>query len=196
MLMRVYVQVPGGIPSVGRVICMMVNGVDMGRISATVGAIQENPEHGRITFKGITSWNEGAHSTALFRNFVIPADESADIGGTDRGPSPVELVLAALGACVTVGIAYSAASEGIELFSVELDVEGDIDLAGFLEVSGDVRPGFQDIRVTARVDAAASREKIQEIVHRANTRSPLTDMLIHPVPVRVCLAQEMAPVPE
>jgi uncharacterized OsmC-like protein len=63
------------------------------------------------------------------------------------------LVLASLGACITVGIAYSAAAEGIELSSIELDMEGDVDLRGFLEISRDVRPGFRNIWVTVRVDA-------------------------------------------
>ncbi len=169
------------------------NGVAMERVRTTVNALRKNPDEGLLTFTGITDWNEGAHSTGLFRNFVIAADETEDVGGTNRGPSPPELVLAALGACITVGIAYSAAEDGVELRSVELDLEGDIDLQGFFsrQLPTDVRPGFQSIRVTVRVDADASPEKIAEIVWRSRSTSPVTDTLINPVPVTVRLEQEM-----
>jgi uncharacterized OsmC-like protein len=172
---------------------MKVNGVEMEKVRATVSALSKDPREGLLTLKGITDWNGGAHSTGLFRNFVIAADETEDIGGTNRGPSPPELVLAALGACITVGIAYSAAEEGINLRSVELDVEGDIDLAGFFgrDLPTDARPGFQAIRVTAWVDADAEPDKIAEIVRRGQERSPVTSTVSHPVPVVVRLGQEV-----
>ncbi len=172
---------------------MKANGVEMEKVRATVSTLAKNPREGLLTLKGITDWNGGAHSTGLFRNFVIAADETEDIGGTNRGPSPPELVLAALGACITVGIAYSAAEAGIDLWSVELDVEGEIDLAGFFcrALSTDARPGFQAIRVTVRVDAEAPPEKIAEIVRQGQERSPVTDTVSNTVPVTVRLEQEL-----
>lgn len=175
-------------------ICVIDNGVAMERVRMTVNALRKNPGEGLLTLSGVTDWNEGAHSTGLFRNFVIAADETEDVGGTNRGPNPPELVLAALGACITVGIAYSAAEDGVELRSIELDVEGDIDLKGFFkrDLNADVRPGFQAIRVTAWVDADAPPGKVAEIVRRGGEeRSPVTDMLVNPVPVTVRLEQEV-----
>lgn len=172
---------------------MLVNGVDMEKVAVTVSRLEANPGEGRLTLRGITDWNGGAHSTSLFRNFVIPADEAVKAGGTNRGPGPSELVLAALGACITVGIAYSAAEEGIDLRSVELDVEGDIDLAGFFkrDLSTDARPGFSAIRVTVRVDADAEPERIAAVVRRGQERSPVLGTLSRPVPVTVRLEQEV-----
>ncbi|MDN7025888.1 OsmC family protein [Methanoculleus sp. FWC-SCC1] len=172
---------------------MMVNGIDMEKVAATVSRLEADPRKGRLTLKGITDWNGGAHSTGIFRNFVIAADESGGVGGTNRGPGPSELVLAALGACITVAIAYSAAEEGIDLRSVELDVEGDIDLAGFFrrDLSTDAGPGFSAVRVTARVDADAEPERIAAIVQRGQERSAVLDTLSHPVPVMVRLEQEV-----
>ncbi|RXE55623.1 osmotically inducible protein OsmC [Methanoculleus taiwanensis] len=166
----------------------------MERVRMTVNALRKNPGEGLLTLSGVTDWNEGAHSTGLFRNFVIAADETEDVGGTNRGPNPPELVLAALGACITVGIAYSAAEDGVELRSIELDVEGDIDLKGFFkrDLNADVRPGFQAIRVTVWVDADAPPGKVAEIVRRGGEeRSPVTDMLVNPVPVTVRLEQKV-----
>ena len=168
---------------------MMRNGVDMERVKALTDAMRKDVVVGRRTLSGITSWNGGAHSTTIVRNFAVPADEPVVIGGTNRGPSPTELVLTGLSACIAVGIAYSAAEEGIEVDLIEIDVKGDLDLAGFFTI-GDARPGLEEVRLTVRVDADAPREKIQELVDHACRRSPVVAALGGRVPVRVCIGWE------
>jgi hypothetical protein len=46
---------------------------------------------------------------------------------------------------------YHAAVRGIKLEEVESELEGDIDLKGFLAISDKVRPGYQEIRVNFKV---------------------------------------------
>ncbi len=46
---------------------------------------------------------------------------------------------------------YHAAVRGIKLDEVESALEGDIDLRGFLAISDEVRPGYQEIRVNFKV---------------------------------------------
>ncbi|MDD3856573.1 MAG: OsmC family protein [Methanoculleus sp.] len=174
---------------------MIRNGVDMERVNALKKAMREESAAGRRTLSAITSWNGGAHSTTIVQNFAIPADEPAALGGTDRGASPTELMLTGLSACIAIGIAYSAAEEGIEVDSIEIDVEGDLDLGGFFEV-GDVRPGLEGIRLTVRVDADAPRGKIEELVDRGYRRSPVAAALEGRVPIRVSIGWEEAPLPE
>lgn len=55
-------------------------------------------------------------------------------------------MLHALASCIAVGFVYNAAARGIEVRSLELDVEGELDLRGFLGLSDQVRPGYQNIR--------------------------------------------------
>jgi uncharacterized OsmC-like protein len=169
---------------------MMRNGVDLERVNALMEAMRKDPAEGRKTLSAITSWNGGAHSTTIVRSFAIPADEPAALGGTDRGASPTELTLTALSACVVISIAYSAAEDGVEVDSIEIDAEGDIDLRGFLEVTGGARPGFQEIRLTVRVDADAPREKIEELVNHGYRRSPIAASFEGSVPIRVCIGWE------
>lgn len=171
---------------------MMRNGVDMGAVSARVSAMRADPAEGRETLSAVTSWNGGAHSTTIVRNFAIAADEPGAMGGTNRGPSPMELVLSALAACITISIAYSAAEDEVEVYSIDIDVEGDLDLRRFFEVSDDRRPGFEEVRVTVWMDADAPRERLEDIVNRGYRRSPVVDSLEGRVPVRVSLAREDA----
>ena len=46
---------------------------------------------------------------------------------------------------------YHAAVRGIKLDKVESNLEGDLDLRGFLALADDVRPGYEEIRVNFKV---------------------------------------------
>jgi hypothetical protein len=52
---------------------------------------------------------------------------------------------------MTTTMVYQAAVRGIKLAEVESAVEGDLDLRGFLAISDQVRPGYQEIRVNFKV---------------------------------------------
>ncbi len=87
--------------------------------------------------------------------FQASADHPSVLCGEDQAPAPVEWVLHALAACLTVGIANIAAARNITLHSVECRVEGDIDLQGILGLSDKVRNGYQAIRVDFKVKGDA-----------------------------------------
>ena len=46
---------------------------------------------------------------------------------------------------------YHAAVRGIKLVEVESELEGDLDLRGFFGISDEVRPGYEEIRVSFKV---------------------------------------------
>ncbi len=52
---------------------------------------------------------------------------------------------------MTATIVYHAAVRGIKLDEVESALEGDLDLRGFLAISDEVRPGYEEIRVNFKV---------------------------------------------
>lgn len=168
---------------------MIRNGVDMAKVNALVATMQRDPEGGRRTLSGTTTWKSGAHSTTTLRNFTVPADEPDAIGGSNQGPCPMELVLTGLSACIAIGIVYSAAEDGVTVNAIEIDVEGDLDLRGLFEVS-DVRPGFEEIRVAVRMDADAPQEKLEDLVDHGYRRSPVADSLEGKVTVRVSLMSD------
>lgn len=108
--------------------------------------------------------------------------------GGNAGPNAVEAILHALASCLSVGFVYNAAAQGITVESLNSNVEGDLDLQGFLGLSQDVRPGFENIRLTYRVKSDAPREKIEALCDYVQRTSPVLDMLRNPVPVTVTLA--------
>jgi putative redox protein len=54
---------------------------------------------------------------------TLVADEPVAAGGTDAGPDPYALLLAALGACTSMTVRMYAARKGWDLTGVEVDLE-------------------------------------------------------------------------
>ena len=85
---------------------------------------------------------------------------------------------------------YHASAKGVKVEELRLELEGDIDLRGFLNISPDVHPGFQAIRVTFQVKADAPQETIEELCKLARKHSPVHDTVTRAVPVACSLASD------
>lgn len=179
-----------------------LNGVDVGQLEETITLIRNDPALARFRFRAKNTWQGGARSRTSIQGFygagreddtrgepfVVDADEPPVLLGGNRAPNAVEAVLHALASCVAVGFIYNAAARGIEVRSLECDLEGSLDLHGFLGLSDDVRPGYDDVRFTYRVDCDASPETVEELCAHVQRTSPVLDMLRNGVPVTVARA--------
>ena len=182
----------------------VVNGVDVNRLKQTIGNVSGDPERAQFQFRATHKWLGGAHACTTIEDFFgagredtsrrqpfrLEADEPAVLLGEDHGPNATEALLHALASCLSSTFIYHAAAKGIDVEGLTLELEGDLDIRGFLGVSNDVRNGFSQIRVTFRVDSDAPRKQIEELVALAQRRSPVFDMVSNPVPVAASLAMQ------
>ncbi|MGC8668374.1 MAG: OsmC family protein [Chthonomonadales bacterium] len=135
------------------------------------------PPRNVITFSAQASWRgEGVGVDVTARGHRLSADEPAELGGRDIGPNPVELVLAGLGSCLTVLAALFAPKHGVDLQAFAVDVEGDLDPAGFQELA-DVRPGFLRIRYRIRVGSPSPRDRVEALLEHIQRVCPVKDTL-------------------
>lgn len=175
-----------------------VNGVNVTDLFDTVEAIKGQPEIAKFNFRATNKWVNGGNNQTEVNDyygacqqfsrdepFVFQKDEPPVLLGTDKGANPVEYALAALAGCLTTSLVYHAAAQGIRLEEVESTYEGDIDLHGFLGMDESVRNGYENIRVTFKVKGDAPQEKLEELVHLAQRRSPVFDIVTNKVPVSV-----------
>jgi uncharacterized OsmC-like protein len=149
---------------------------DTGRLDEFVRATQVDPAKARSSVATHTEWVDAALIETRVGNNVIRTDEPAALGGTDIAAGPVELLLAALASCVSVGLVIQAAKRGVELRSLDIDVEGDLDLRGFFG-DASVRPGFSDIRYRVRIESDASPDDLADILRGVERRSPMFDSI-------------------
>jgi uncharacterized OsmC-like protein len=145
----------------------VVNGVDLEVLGGTVGAVQADPELGVCRFRASNSWVDGARNESRVTGFygagqeiahrqpfTMIADEPPILAGNDDGANPVEYLLHALASCLTTSMVAHAAVRGIRIESMTSELEGDLDLNGFLGLNPETPKGYTDIRAKFRVDAA------------------------------------------
>lgn len=132
------------------------------------------------TFKATAHLQDGVQVKVKSRNFEVTIDEPRELGGTDTGMNPVELVLCALGACQSIVARVYARKFGIEFNDFWVEVEGDLDTDGFMNKS-DVRRGYSDVRYNIHIDTDAPREKVEEFVDFIEKTCPVGDTIENPV---------------
>ena len=177
------------------------NGVDIEALLGARQAIEAEPEVGQFIWRARCKWMDGVHSRSTVEGFFglgdeqtrqstfcVEADHPEQFAATDLGPTPVEIVLAALASCLTAGVASVAQHREIQLKSVVAMVEGDMDLAGVLGADADVRNGFSAIRVSYEIDADATPDEIAALVAQAQKRSAVFDIVTNPTNVHVTVA--------
>jgi uncharacterized OsmC-like protein len=178
-----------------------INGVDVDQLVGTINAIKDNPSLARFRFRAHNTWIGGGYTrttiqgfygagqedTSRSHPFVLEGDEPPVLLGSNAGPNAVEAVLHALASCLAVGFVYNAAAQGINVESLSFDLEGELDLHGFLGLSKQVRPGYGGIRVTYRVKSDAPRERVEALCQYVQDTSPVLDIIRNPVAVTVRL---------
>lgn len=177
------------------------NGIDVDQLIETIGAIDDDPELARFTFRARSIWQDGTHNIGEIGSFthagdddrsraapfVLHGDEPPVLLGANNGPNAVELLLQGLAFCYAVGFAANAAAKGIQIDRMEYEIEGDFDVRSFLGQAGP-RPGFTAIRATGRVSSPnATREQLEELCQYVQDTSPVRDSLVNPVPVDTTL---------
>jgi uncharacterized OsmC-like protein len=176
------------------------NGVDTPKLFATIAAVADMPALAKFQFRAQGRWMGGTHCRTTVSGyygvggemkhdtaFTTDSDHPKPLCGEDQGPTPVEHLLHALAGCLTAGVANIASARGVNLQSVECNVEGDIDLRGILGLSDEVRNGFSAIRVRFAIQGDAPEETLRKIVEQSRARSAVFDMLANGVPVSIAL---------
>lgn len=177
------------------------NGVNTEALIGARGAFENMPEAASFTFRSTCDWIEGTYSSnridgyfglgeeqARNQTFTIESDHPEVFAAADRAATPTEIVLSALASCLTGGVASVAQHRGIQLNSVRVVVEGDIDVRGILGMDPEIRNGFSDIRARFEIDADASAEDISALVAQSQKRSAVFDIVTNPTNVSVSIA--------
>lgn len=168
----------------------IVNGLDTEKLLSVVETVKQNWEAGRTVWKATTDWKGAFRVQTCSRDFTLMADEPEMLCGTNTAANPVEMVLQAYGACLTIGYAMNAAVRGIELEEIKIDLEGEIDLPGFLGLEPpekygmDKLPGFKTVKATVKIRAKnADEAKLRELHDHVVRTSPVGLTLSRPVKV-------------
>jgi len=177
------------------------NGVNVAALLEAREALTGMPEAAKFTWRATSEWINGTHSRATIekffglgeeqthkRAFQYDTDHPEVFASEDHGPTPVEMVLVGLAGCLSAGIAAVAQNREIQLRSVKATLEAGMDIQGILGIDGDVRNGFDGVKVTYEIDADASKDDIRALVAQSQKRSAVYDIMTNPTNVIVEVA--------
>ena len=169
-----------------------INGVNMPALFKLVEGVKSNPNRALTRWNVSTRWKTGAVSEShvsgyeiggrrIARDFKIRTDEPDELAGTNTHANPQEYLMAAFNACMMVGYVALASLEGIELESVEIESQGDIDLRGFLGLDPSVKAGYNQIHYTVQIKGNGTPEQFQKIHETVMGTSPNRFTIANPV---------------
>ncbi len=152
--------------------------------SGMINAISEDPSMAKASMLATVELAEGVKCLANVRDFLLTIDEPAEMGGKNEGMNPVELVLAAMGACQEIGYAFASAVMGIPLKKVKCSLEGNMDLRGLLALDESIPAGYTDISYETTIESDADDETLKKLAAFVEKHCPVLDTIKRPVPVK------------
>jgi uncharacterized OsmC-like protein len=177
------------------------NGVNVEALLEARTALEAAPEAAQFKWRASCEWAGGTYTKTAINGFfglgteherettyAVAADHPTVFASEDRAPTPAEIALSGLAACLTAGVAAVAQNRGIQLHSVKATVESDMDIQGILGIDDDIRNGFEEIRINFEIDADASNDEIKAVVAQSQKRSAVYDAITNPTNVRVTVS--------
>jgi len=160
-----------------------VNGIDLDALAAATARVQDDPANGIVALRVRTEWTGQTRSETtidsctlggerIARRHKIVADEPYELLGTDSAPNPQELLMAAVNACMTVGYIAQAAVRGITLATCRIEMEGELDLRGFLGLDTDIPNGYRQLDYVVTLEGDGTRAQYEEIHEAVKATSP------------------------
>lgn len=143
---------------------------------------RNDPSASRITLKAKGSQTETpiACSVAIGRA-IYDAQAHSGVGGAGTAACSGDMLLGALSACAQITCQMVATAMGIATKSIEVTVEGDLDLRGTLGISKEVPVGFDRIRLQFDIDApGATPEQLNALREKTEQYCVVMQTLVKP----------------
>jgi uncharacterized OsmC-like protein len=174
-----------------------LNGLDLAQMHGTVALLQQQPALARFEFRASNRWVSGGENRSRIQSFYGAGAEDASrteawefvngeppvLLGANEGANPVEFLLHALAGCITTTTVLHAAARGIEIRRLATELEGDLDLQGFLALDPSAAVGYERIRVRMDVDADCSDADLDDLLRFVHAHSPVCNTITRPVEV-------------
>jgi len=109
--------------------------------------------------------------------FQMTIDEPEQMGGTNEGPTPMQVMFFALAGCLNMTSHFIAREKGIKLKGLKVEISGDLNPLKFMGVEKNVRAGFDtvNVKLIPDFDAFYDDKLLAEWIKETEERCPVTD---------------------
>jgi uncharacterized OsmC-like protein len=161
----------------------MLNNINLSGLSEYANEVKQNNIQGKATYGVVLDWESGTKTTVstknmilgehkLVRDFSFNIDEPTQLLGVNCAPNPAEYLLGGLAGCMAVTFMAGATAMNIEVEQLKLEVDGELDLQGFLGTNPDVAPGFPELNFIFHVKGNGSQAQYDILMKRVSKHSP------------------------
>lgn len=123
-------------------------------------------------------------------NFVI--DQPKQGGGQDLGPNPLEIFLSSLPACICAIGKIISNQKRLNVRSINVRLEADIDKDYLLGVTQEGRAGFTEIRTYVDIDADMTIEEKEAYLKEIERRCPIADNMANTSNIKAILVEKVS----
>ena len=147
--------------------------------------LRNRPDKCRVETTAHSRLVDGFRSEVKTREFNLVLDQPENMGSTDLGPRPSEMLLAALAACHEVTYRLYADALDIDLQDISVSVTGVSDARGFFNVEEGIDAGFSEVYGEINIVSDASDEDLERLRQTVNRHCPVLDDLRKPLKVEL-----------
>ena len=109
--------------------------------------------------------------------WTIQVDEPVEDGGTNTGPNPMQYFTAALAGCQNEQAQVVAGELSLNITQIDINLETDLDLSGFMGVADHSNGSYKDVRLDALVHGEVTDEQVKTLGQKVDARCPILALL-------------------
>ena len=107
----------------------------------------------------------------------IQVDEPTEDGGSNKGPNPMQYFVAALAGCQNEQAKLVAEELSINMAKIDIEVEVDLDLSGFMGMKSSSEGSYKQVRLKATVHGDLNEDQVKNLGDRVDARCPILALL-------------------
>ena len=106
-------------------------------------------------------------------SFKLLIDAPGGLDGTNKGPSPLLVILSSVGACIIAVTRFWAKIMDIKIEEMKVFSRGHINLGAIFGIDDSKLAGYDKLEPVIRIKADAPDEKINELMDKVFTHCPI-----------------------
>ena len=107
----------------------------------------------------------------------LQSDEPVEDGGSNTGPNPMQYFIASLAGCQNEQAQVVAGELSLDIEQINIKVEIDLDLSGFMGTSDNSDGSYKNVRFDAVVLGEVTDEQVKSMGQKVNARCPILALL-------------------
>lgn len=166
-----------------------LNGIDLKKVEELRDLVRRDENAAHPRYSANVRWLGGLQTEIMLaENRRLHADEPLNCAGRNTAVSPEDLLLSAVGSCLTVAWISVLSARGIAVKALDIELSGTVNFRGAYGVD-DSPPGFERLNIVVNLDTDASAEVVSGLRNKVAAISVIPDTILRAVPLEINVKQ-------